>query len=123
VVNRVPADLKVRAYPMQKDASGKLVQMDAAQMEVVVTTPQNSKDGVVDAGTKDSPKTTHINVVVRQQGDSGLELLDGIIYRAEAFTPADAEYQGKALNKSQHTLRIENIVPTLHGKVVYNLDD
>ncbi|MBR6121164.1 MAG: hypothetical protein IKQ05_02080 [Prevotella sp.] len=123
VLNRVPADLKVRAYPMRKGANGQSELMPATMIDVEVTTPTNNKDGVIDAGTKDSPKTTHLRVVVRQHGENGLEQLDGIVYRAEAFTPAESEYQGKALNKSEHTLRIENIVPTLHGKVIYNLDN
>lgn len=122
VTNRVPVDLTLSAIPMQIGSNGKLTKMDEAMFKVEVSTPNNGKGNIIEAGSVDKPKTTKILIKVISQTEEALSLLDGISYHALAATPADGEYQGKALNKSTQKLKIENIAPVLKGRVIVNLD-
>lgn len=122
VTNRVPVDLTLSAIPMQIGSNGKLTKMDEALFKVEVSTPNNGKGNIIEAGSVDKPKTTKILIKVISQTEEALSLLDGISYHALAATPADGEYQGKALNKSTQKLKIENIAPVLKGRIIANLD-
>ena len=122
VTNRVPVDLTLSAIPMQIGSNGKLTKMDEALFKVEVSTPNNGKGNIIEAGSVDKPKTTKILIKIISQTEEALSLLDGISYHATAATPADGEYQGKALNKSTQKLKIENIAPVLKGRVIVNLD-
>lgn len=122
VTNRVPVDLTLSAIPMQIGSNGKLTKMDEALFKVEVSTPNNGKGNIIEAGSVDKPKTTKILIKVISQTEEALSLLDGISYHATAATPADGEYQGKALNKSTQKLKIENITPVLKGRIIVNLD-
>lgn len=122
VTNRVPVDLTLSAIPMQIGSNGKLTKMDEAMFKVEVSTPDNGKGNIIEAGSVDKPKTTKILIKVISQTEEALSLLDGISYHALAATPADGEYQGKALNKSTQKLKIENIAPVLKGRVIVDLD-
>lgn len=122
VTNRVPVDLTISAIPMQIGSNGKLTKMDEAMFKVEVSTPNNGKGNIIEAGSVDKPKTTKILIKVISQTEEALSLLDGISYHALAATPADGEYQGKALNKSTQKLKIENIAPVLKGRVIVDLD-
>ena len=122
VTNRVPVDLTLSAIPMQIGSNGKLTKMDEAMFKVEVSTPNNGKGNIIEAGSVDKPKTTKILIKIISQTQEALSLLDGISYHATAATPADGEYQGKALNKSTQKLKIENIAPVLKGRVIVNLD-
>ena len=122
VTNRVPVDLTLSAIPMQIGSNGKLTKMDEAMFKVEVSTPNNGKGNIIEAGSVDKPKTTKILIKIISQTEEALSLLDGISYHATAATPADGEYQGKALNKSTQKLKIENIAPVLKGRVIVNLD-
>lgn len=122
VTNRVPVDLTLSAIPMQIGSNGKLTKMDEALFKVEVSTPNNGKGNIIEAGSVDKPKTTKILIKVISQTEEALSLLDGISYHALAATPTDGEYQGKALNKSTQKLKIENIAPVLKGRVIVDLD-
>ena len=120
VTNRVPVDLKLSAYPMQIGSNGKLTKMDESMFKVEISTPNNGKGNIIEAGTADSPKTTKILIKIISQKQEALSLLDGIAYHATAATPASL--QGKALNKSTQKLKIENIAPVLKGRIIVDLD-
>ena len=125
VTNRLPIDLTLTATPLMLGSNGQHVKMPEGQMSVNVSTPGSSKgDNVIEAGSKEAPKTTRIVIRVAQQGTDGLGLLDGIAYHAVARTPGGPEFQGQQLNKKaeEQSLKIDNIAPVVHGRIIVDLD-
>ena len=104
--NTIPLGMTMTANAIDRDGNV----MDEIQATV---------EGEISAGTMANPSVSTLIIRLESNADGALKNMDGISYRVETVTPAEAA--GITLNENQ-SLKLDNIVITVKGGVTVDLN-
>lgn len=113
VSNSVPANLSVSAYAI--DGNKKEVSKDRILVEVL-----NSVKGSADGTT---PVVSPLEIRIYEKTKGALKTIDGLVLKVEAAAgEGNDAIVGKTINAQTQTLKVNDIVIKLYGRVVADLN-
>lgn len=104
--NTIPLGMTMTANAIDRDGN-------------VMNEIQATVEGEISAGTMANPSVSTLIIRLESNVDGALKNMDGISYRVETVTPAEAA--GITLNENQ-SLKLDNIVITVKGGVTVDLN-
>lgn len=115
VINQIPLGLKFTAVAMQLNANGESISLDDVSAVVKVKGDEN---GIIEAGTPESPKDTPIVIEITELKPGAVKKLDGLAFKA---TAASKGMSGQQLNAKQ-TLKLKNVRLKVPGGIKVDLN-
>lgn len=115
VINMIPLGLNFTAEALQLDAQGKSVPLDEVSVVVKVN---GDKDGVIAAGTKQTPTDSPLVVEITELKSGAVKKLDGLAFKAVAVSKGKS---GQQLNENQ-ALLLKNVRLKVPGGVKVDLN-
>lgn len=115
VINQIPLGLNFTAVALQLNAKGESVPLNDVSAVVKVNGDEN---GIIGAGTKNSPKNTPIVIEITELKAGAVKKLDGLAFKAVAVSKGNSGHQ---LNENQ-TLQLKNVKLKVPGGVKVDLN-
>lgn len=119
VESQVPMNLSLTTTMLGIDPQGKHYDLPESKFAIKVET--DHEGNVIAGGTSDNKAQTKLTITVEQKTADAFKELDGVRFRAMAYTPAGIT--GQVLNKDKQKLRLTDIKATVTGKLKINTDD